>query len=269
MTCKINNLKVNASDARKEILNMAYRGNSGHIGCAFSIVELVLVSYSKFIKLNLEDSRDPKRDFFVLSKGHGVMALYVCLADLGFIDKTHLENYFSDGSLLHGLGEFGVPGVEASGGSLGHGICVAQGMAFGLKNRKSDQKVFCLVGDGEINEGSFWETVMFSSAKNLSNLTIIIDKNGFQAMGTTIEVLDMGSLEDKFRSFGFHTEKCDGHDVNDITSALEKCTDSDRPSVLIAKTVKGKGISLFENNNNWHYMKMTGEIYNSAMNELL
>lgn len=268
MNCNIQDFKLSPSEVRKKILDMAYSGTSGHIGCAFSIVELVLESYKNFIRVNPSDSKDALRDFFVLSKGHGVMALYVVLAEIGIIDKEDLRKYFQDGSRLHGLGEFGVPGIEVSGGSLGHGICVAQGMAYGLKRKNSDQKVFCLVGDGEINEGSFWETVMFASAKNLNNLTIIIDTNGFQAMGETSAVLDLGDLAKKFNAFNFFTTTCNGHSLEEINSSLSECVNAKRPSVLIAKTIKGKGVSFFENDNIWHYKKMTDEDYDKAIAEL-
>ncbi|MBT4791715.1 MAG: transketolase [Halobacteriovoraceae bacterium] len=268
MSCSVLDLNVEAKDIRRIILEMAYKGNSGHIGCAFSITEIVLVLYSKFLRLDAENPKNVMRDFFVLSKGHGVMSLYACLSELGFVDKTHIENYFQDGSFLHGLGEYGVPGIEASGGSLGHGICVAQGMAFGLKRKKTDQKVFCLVGDGEINEGSFWETIMFSSHHQLDNLIIIIDANGYQAMGRTKDILDLGELPSKFISFGFDVFVCDGHDERELTLSIENCCLSKKPSVLIAQTVKGKGVSLFENNNEWHYKKMTNEVYEKATREL-
>lgn len=268
MSCSIQSIDLDPNQIREKILNMAYSGNSGHIGCAFSSVESILTIYSKFLRINPENPKDMNRDYFVMSKGHGVMALYVCLAEVGVIKKQHLDNYFKDGSLLHGLAEFGVPGIEASGGSLGHGICVAQGMAYGLKKKGSDQKVFCLVGDGEMNEGSFWETIQFISHHKLSNLVIIVDENKFQAMGRTENISNKNDMIGQFESFGLHAESCDGHSVVDLEKSFNSCLNSGKASVLIADTIKGKGVSLFENNNDWHYKKMDEEIYKKAIKEL-
>lgn len=267
MECSVQSLDITSAQIRKKILEMAYIGNSGHISCAFSIVEILNCIYSRFLKINLMNLKDQNRDYFVLSKGHGVMSLYVLLTELGIIKKSYLETYFSEGSPLHGLAEYGVPGIEASGGSLGHGISIATGMALGLKE-KNDQRVFCLVGDGEMNEGTFWESLLFISHHQLRNLTIIVDSNKFQAMGETKNILDLGDLRQKFESFNLFVSECDGHNMQEIEKAISKGVDSMKPSVVIANTTKGKGVKSFENQNEWHYHKMTEEIYEQALKEV-
>lgn len=269
MTCSVQTINIYPKDARGKILDMAFVGNSGHIGCAFSVVEIIHTLYSSFLKVNPMNPKDNNRDIFVMSKGHGVMALYIYLAEIGYIEKSCLEKYFSDGSPLHGLAEFGVTGIEASGGSLGHGICVATGMALGLQRKKSEQRVYCLVGDGEANEGTFWESLHFTSHHELKNLTIIVDANGLQAMGFTKDVMNLRNLENKFTSFGFFANTCNGHNTDELKTALSECISSNKPSVLIANTIKGKGVKTFENNNDWHYKKMDRPTYEIARKEVL
>ncbi|MCB9025411.1 MAG: transketolase [Bdellovibrionaceae bacterium] len=259
-------MELNPSKIRLEILNMAYRGRSVHIPSAFSIVEIVCVLFNQYIEVNEKNS-----DLFVLSKGHGAMSLYVVLVLKGVLPKEYLINYFQDGSLLHGLSEYHVPGIEVSGGSLGHGLPIATGMAYGLKKiKKSNKKVFCLIGDGELNEGSNWESILFANHHQLDNLILILDFNKYQAMGRIEDVLKLEPLEQKFKSFGFDCSKCNGHDLKSLEetlTALVKNTNS-KPKVLIADTVKGKGLTFMENNNTWHYTVLDEKTFEEALNEV-
>jgi transketolase len=254
---------------RKLVLEMAHGGSTVHIPCAFSIVELCSVLYSKFLNLGT-DPKDPQRNYFALSKGHGVMAVYACLKEQGWLTENDLKNYFKDGTRLKGLSDAHVPGLEVTSGSLGHGLSVATGIALGLKMKNSKQKVYCLVGDGESNEGSIWEALLFAAHWKLNNLVVIFDCNGYQAMGTTDEVMNLKSMTAKLKAFNFETEEIDGHDVEQVTASLQRLTHStaEMPKALIAQTVKGKGVSFMESQNNWHYTRLNDETFRSALKEL-
>jgi len=262
--------RFNARRIRKAIVDMAYSGASVHIGCAFSIVELLAVLYRKHLRLDPTNSNSPDRDYLVLSKGHGVMAQYICLHELGWLTDHDIDRYFKNGTRLKGLADTHVPGVEATTGSLGHGLSVAVGLALGAKLNKSSQICYALVGDGELNEGSIWEASMFASHFGLDNLIVIIDQNGFQAMGSTDEVMTLGNVEDKFRAFGFDSITIDGHDESSIDNAYfrMKTIRNNRPKVIVATTIKGKGVSFMENDNIWHYTRLTSESHAAAKIEL-
>ncbi len=246
---------------------MARAGSSVHIACAFSLIEVVSVLYSKFVTCEKADLSNPLRDHVILSKGHGVMAMYAAFAKLGWIEQIHLDRYFSDGSMLHGLAEAKIPGLEVCSGSLGHGLPIATGMALGLKRQNSSKQVYCIVGDGELNEGTMWEAILFAGHHDLSNLTIIVDANGFQAMGPCETVADLEPLPDKFTSFGFHAIDCDGHDVAKIEAAL-RASSGGKPKAIVARTVKGKGITWMEHDNEWHYRRLNDELFSKALKEL-
>ncbi len=260
--------QLNSEKLRETILRMAGDGTAGHIGCAFSLVEIVQSLYSDILNFNPENPRDENRDYLCLSKGHGVMALYAAFYDLGWINEDDITNYFKDNSKLFGLCEDHIPGIEVSGGSLGHGLPVATGMALGLMRKKSKQHIYCIVGDGELNEGSMWEAILFAGHHKLNNLTIIVDLNRYQAMGKTEDIIELEPLDKKFESFGFKTSICDGHLSDEISSNLKELKNSDRPSVLIAKTIKGKGVSFMEGENLWHYKKMNEQEEVNAFNEV-
>lgn len=257
------------SELRQIILRMAGDGTAGHIGCAFSLVEIFNSLYSDVIKFDHSNPRSPDRDFVCLSKGHGVMALYAVFYKLGWLEDKDLDNYFKDNSKLFGLCEDHIPGIEVSGGSLGHGLPVATGIALGLKRRSSSQHVYCIVGDGELNEGSMWEAILFAGHHKLNNLTIIVDFNQYQAMGKIEDIIKLDPLDKKFESFGFTSEFCDGHDKNIISESLNRLNSNNSPSVLIANTTKGKGVSFMEDQNLWHYKKMTNDEERKATRELL
>lgn len=257
----------NAQALRKTVLDMAYAGSTVHIGCAFSIIELLAVLYRQHLRFPGNDPLARDRDYFVLSKGHGVMAQYACMREMGWLKEEAFSGYFADGSELKGLSDSRVPGLEATSGSLGHGFSVAVGLAMGAKLRGTDQKTFTLVGDGEINEGPIWEGALFAAHHALQNFMVIVDENGFQAMGSTREVLSLGSIQAKLESFGFEALTIDGHDEVAIDSAITQlwASASKRPKALIAQTVKGKGVPFMENNNMWHYTRLDAETYAQAL----
>jgi transketolase len=255
---------------RRTILDMAYAGSTVHIGCAFSIVEIMAVLYRSFLKFNAQDPRWTNRDYLVLSKGHGVMAQYACLREIGWITDDELKKYFADGTRLKGLADVHVPGIEATCGSLGHGLSVAVGLALAAKRRGTDQRCFAIVGDGECNEGSIWEALLFAAHAELTNLIVIVDANGLQAMGTTDEVLRLGNLAEKFRAFGFETIESDGHDEGALHDALQELLSSRsaKPKAIVADTVKGCGVSFMAGDNRWHYTRLTADTYKAAITEL-
>ena len=252
---------------RKTVLDMAYAGSTVHIGCAFSIIDILAVLYRNHLRYPGNNPLAADRDYLVLSKGHGVMAQYACLRELGWLKDEAFSGYFADGSDLKGLSDSRVSGLEVTSGSLGHGFSVGVGMAMGAKLHGTDQKTYALVGDGEINEGPIWEGALFAAHHNLKNFMVIIDENGFQAMGSTQDVLNLASIQAKFESFGFEAITIDGHDEAAIDAAINQlwASASKSPKALIAKTVKGKGVTFMENNNIWHYTRLDPETYALAL----
>jgi transketolase len=257
----------NVQVLRKTVLDMAYAGSTVHIGCAFSIIELLAVLYRSHLRYPGNNPLAAGRDYLVLSKGHGVMAQYACMRELGWLKAEVFTGYFADGSDLKGLSDSRVPGLEVTSGSLGHGFSVGVGLAMGAKLRGTDQKIYALVGDGEINEGPIWEGALFAAHQELKNFMVIVDENGFQAMGRTQDVLQLGSIQAKFESFGFEAITIDGHNETAIDSAINQlwASASTAPKALIAKTVKGKGVPFMEHNNIWHYTRLDAETYAQAL----
>lgn len=255
---------------RRTVLEMAYAGSTVHIGCAFSIIELLTVLYRNHLRYPGNDPRAEERDFLVLSKGHGVMAQYACMHELGWLDKSHIQDYFKDGSELKGLSDSRVPGLEVTSGSLGHGFSVGVGLAMGLQRKGTDQKVYAIVGDGELNEGPIWEGALVAAHHRMDNLMLIVDKNGFQAMGTTDDVLALGDLAAKFSSFGFETREVDGHDEAAVDAVIRQlwASGAGKPKALIARTVKGKGVPFMESDNRWHYTRLNPETFADAIDAL-
>lgn len=265
----INKPNFNSNELRKTVLDMAFSGSTVHIPCAFSLIEILAVLYREHLNVG-SIPKDPDRDFLILSKGHGVMAQYACIKQLGWIDDSDVENYFSDGTKLKGLSDSHVDGLEVTSGSLGHGLSVGVGIALGLKLRGSKQKVYAIVGDGESNEGTIWEAMLFASHWKLDNLCIVIDANGFQAMGPTKDIMNLSDIEKKFSAFDFDTVVVDGHNEEELTHAFGslKLKQNDRPKAVVANTVKGKGVSFMEANNVWHYTRLDKVTYQSALTEL-
>jgi transketolase len=256
-----------SSEIRKRILEMAFFGQSVHIPSAFSIVEIIRVLHDKHLNYPANNPRHPLRDFLVLSKGHGVMALYPILESRGWIPGSALDSYFSDASLLPGLCEAVIPGCEANTGSLGQGLPVAVGLAMSSQILESAQKVFCVIGDGEVNEGSVWEALMYAGHHRLSNLTVIVDQNRFQAMGQTSEILTVRNLETALASFGFRVKLIDGHSERALDDALTSSIDNSaaRPLAIIANTTKGKGVEFMEDINSWHYKRLDRDTFDRAL----
>jgi transketolase len=249
---------------------MAYAGSTGHIAPAFSIIEILAVLYRSHLNLGDGSPKSPGRDYLILSKGHGIMAQYACMHELGWLSSEDLRCYFSDGTVLKGLSDAHVPGVETTSGSMGHGLSVGVGLAWAAKRLGTKQRCFAVVGDGEMNEGPIWEALLFAGHWGLSNLTVIIDNNGLQAMGRVEEVLRLGSIAEKLRAFGFETRAVNGHDEAALDAALQQLEklDSSRPRALVAKTVKGYGVSFMHDNNIWHYTRLTPETHRAAVAEL-
>jgi transketolase len=252
---------------RRTVLDMAYAGQTVHIGCAFSLIELLAVLYRQHLRFSPGDPASPDRDLLVLSKGHGVMAQYACMREIGWIDDAAVSGYFADGSMLKGLSDSRVPGLEVTSGSLGHGLSIAVGMALGARRNASGQRVFAIVGDGEMNEGPCWEAMLFAGQHKLDNLVVIVDENGFQAMGRTDDIIALGDMTAKFATFGFDAETIDGHDEAAIDAVLTRllANGSGRPKAVIARTVKGYGVPFMENDNIWHYTRLTDDTYRAAI----
>lgn len=262
--------KFDTKNLRRTILEMAYVGSTVHIGCTFSIVEILAVLYRSHLNLPNNNPADALRDYLILSKGHGVMAQYACMRELGWLTDPDIQHYFQDGTVLKGLSDAHVKGLEVSSGSLGHGLSIGVGLALAAKRKQTTQRCFAIVGDGEINEGAIWEALLFAKHFELSNLLVIVDENGYQAMGTTDEVMSLGNIADKFRAFGFETREVNGHDELALDRVIHELMNlsSKAPRAVIAHTVKGKGISFMENDNRWHYTRLTEDTYNSAIAEL-
>ncbi len=246
-------LQVNANKIRLLGLEMAYTAGSGHLGGAFSLSEILSALY--FSEMNI-DPKQPDwedRDRLVLSKGHGTVALYPTLALCGFFPIEHLSTFRKPDSDLSGHAEIHVPGVDMSTGSLGHGLSCALGMALSAKLHQQDYRTYAIVGDGELQEGQIWEAAMFAPNKGLNNLTVIVDHNSLQLDGPVKEINDLRDIAAKFSSFGWNTITADGHNIEDLLQAFSKArTCTDKPTVIVAKTIKGKGVSFMENNYLYH-----------------
>lgn len=229
-------------------------GGRGHTGASFSLVEILRVLYDDVMNFRAHDPKWEERDRFILSKGHGCLTLYAMLADKGFFDVSELKDQCKADALLGGHPEISIPGVEASTGALGHGMPIAVGMAMALKLKKSKSRVFTVLGDGESNEGSIWEAAMHASKHKLSNLCVIVDYNKLQSYGFVKDVLDMEPFADKWKAFGFDVIELDGHNVVELKKAYDAFSQSEeKPTCIIAHTVKGKGIPIAEYNPLWHH----------------
>jgi transketolase len=256
---------------RETIIKAIKAGNRGHVGSSFSLVEIFRVLYDDILKFDPQNPRWVERDRCILSKGHGCLALYAVLADKGFFPESELLKFCKSDGILGGHPEYGkVPGVEASTGSLGHGLSIGVGMALNARYEKAPHRVFVVISDGESNEGSVWEAALCAAKHELSNLVVLLDYNKQQSYGTTYEVLDMDPLGDKWRAFGFAVEEADGHSVSGLRAALARTPfDANRPSIVICHTIKGKGIHFVENNLSWHHKtKISDEEFQSLMKEL-
>ena len=236
------------------VLKCLFGGDRGHMGSAMSLIEILRVLYDKILKFDSSKPLNPNRDRLILSKGHGCLALYAILSDKGFFKKSYLKSSSRFDSILGGHPEFDkVPGVEASTGALGHGSPIGLGVALGGKLQKKKFHTYVIVGDGEINEGSFWEASMIASKHKLSNYHVIIDYNKIQSYGKTQEVLPLEPLKKKLIAFGYKVDQINGHDVVKLINYFKKLKKTNKPTALICHTIKGKGFSFAEQNPFWHH----------------
>ncbi|ORX22885.1 transketolase [Thermoanaerobacterium sp. PSU-2] len=263
-------LKVKATQIRLDIINMIYESKSGHIGGSLSSADILTVLYYNVMNIDPNNPKWEERDRFILSKGHSVEAYYSVLADKGYFPKEELKTYCKFGTRLIGHPNNKIPGVEMNTGALGHGLSIAVGMALGAKMDNKSFRVFTLMGDGELAEGSNWEAAMAASHYKLNNLIGIVDRNRLQISGSTEEVMSLEPLEDKWKSFGWDVLTTDGNDIERLLDIFNVAIAStnDKPKLILAYTTKGKGISFIENKANWHHRVPTEEEYKAAVSEL-
>ena len=265
----LQDIKKLARKLRITTLKMIHRGRSSHIGSNFSICEIMAVLYGSVLRLTPQTINEPDRDRFILSKGHAAAVYYAVLAEMGFFPKEWLNEFYIDGGRLAGHATKGVPGIEFSSGALGHGLSVGVGMALAGKIKSAPYRVFVVLSDGECNEGSIWEAAMLGAHHRLSNLVAIVDYNKIQALGFTDEIVTLEPFADKWRAFGWSVREVDGHDVSQLIDNFSNCPfEEDRPSCLIAHTIKGKGVSFMENELLWHYRNPQNEEFDKALAEL-
>ena len=267
---KYDELKVIAKSMRKNILTMIYKAKSGHPGGSLSAVEIMVYLYYK--EMIIDSPTDENRDRFVLSKGHGAPVLYAVLMEKGFISKELIPTLRQVDSKLQGhpdMKKLPKAGVEASTGSLGQGLSIANGMALAFKLDKKPNRVFALLGDGEINEGMIWEAAMLASHYHLDNLTAILDHNGLQIDGKNEDVMTIKPIDKKFEAFGWHVIKAEGNDFGSLEKAFEERKSvKGKPAIIIAETIKGKGCSFMENEAGWHGKAPNDEQFCKAMEEM-
>lgn len=266
----IEDLKKIAVEVRKDIVKMLTESASGHPGGSLSAVEILTTLYFKEMKVDINDPKDPNRDRFVLSKGHAAPVLYSVLAEKGFFDKNELWKLRKTGAILQGHPNMNyVPGVDMSTGSLGQGISTAVGMGIAGKMDKKSYRIYTVLGDGELEEGQVWEASMAAAHYKLDNLTAFIDNNGLQIDGPCEEVMGSDPIDEKFKAFGWHVIKIDGHDFNAIINAIEEAKNTKgKPTAIVCKTVKGKGVSFMENQVGWHGSAPSKEQCELALKEL-
>lgn len=256
-----------ALQIRKDAIEMTHISNGSHIGAVLSIADIMAVLYEDILHYDCKHPDSQQRDRFVLSKGHAGAAVYSVLANKGFFPREILKTHYANGSLLSAHVSHKVAGIDFSTGALGHGICVAAGMALSAMRKKETYHVYAVMGDGECDEGSTWEMALFAHQFKLDNLTIIVDHNKMQALGRCEEVLSLESLKEKWEAFGWHVIEIDGHDHTQLRMAIGH-HENHKPVCVIANTVKGKGISFMENQLAWHYKSPMGEDYERAIQEL-
>ncbi|MGI5854364.1 MAG: transketolase [Bacillota bacterium] len=260
-------LKKKAKEIRKRLLQMIYESKTGHTGGVLSSVDILVSLYYAVMNVDPKNPDWPERDRFILSKGHSVEGLYCILADKGFFPEEELKTFSQYGSRLIGHPTRKVPGIEANTGALGHGLSIGVGMALGFKLDHKPQRVYVLMGDGELAEGSIWEAAMSASNYKLDNLTGIIDRNGLQISGNTEDVMALECLREKWEAFGWAVTEVDGHNFDLLVGNL-KSTYAGKPHLIIAKTIKGKGVTFMENNAKWHHGVPSAEQFDVAISDL-
>ena len=267
---KVTELKLIAANVRKHALTGVYNAASGHPGGSLSIADVLALLYFEVMNVDPKDPKNPDRDRFVLSKGHCAPALYGVLAEKGFFPKEDTATLRKTGSYLQGHPDMkGIPGVDMSSGSLGQGISAANGMALAGKIDNKDYRVYTILGDGELQEGQVWEAAMYAAHYKLDNLTAFVDFNGLQIDGNVADVMSPLPIDQKFAAFGWNVIVCDGHDFNELLDAINSAKETKgKPTMIVMKTVKGKGVSFMENNAGWHGNAPNEEQYNQAIEEI-
>ncbi|MBQ8429673.1 MAG: transketolase [Clostridia bacterium] len=256
---------------RRHGVEMTHISHGSHIGAILSVADIVAVLYNDVANISPENMKDENRDRIILSKGHAGAAIYAALAEKGFFDRAELKTHYADGSRLSGhVSHKGVPGVEFSTGSLGHGACVAAGMALNAKLDKKPYYTYAIVGDGECDEGSIWEMALFANQFKLNQFVVIVDHNKMQSLDFCENTLSLAPFAEKWKAFGWNVLDIDGHNHDELRAAFAKAKESaDKPTVIIANTVKGKGVSFMEFDILWHYrFPHEGEEYDGALKEL-
>ena len=255
---------------RRHVIEMTHRAGASHVGSSLSMADLLAVLYGRVLRVDPQHPESPGRDRFILSKGHGAAGLYAVLAECGFFSRERLQQFLTNGSVLVGHANHkGVPGVEVSTGSLGHGLPMACGMALAARRDGHAHRVFVLLSDGECDEGSVWEAALFAGHHRLDNLVAIVDYNKIQSLGRVDEVMRLDPLGAKWLAFGWACEEIDGHDLDAIAGALERVPfEPGRPSCIVAHTVKGKGVSFMEDRLLWHYRAPSADEVSVALSEI-
>ncbi|MDR1534374.1 MAG: transketolase [Planctomycetota bacterium] len=261
-------LRGKAVGIRRDLLNMIYKAKAGHTGGSLSSTDILTALYYDALRVDPANPHWRDRDYFVLSKGHSVEGLFCILADKGFFDKAELNTFCRFGTRLIGHPNNRIPGVEMNTGALGHGLSISTGMAKGLKMSRRSNRVYTLMGDGELAEGSIWEAAMAASHYKLDNLTAIIDRNRLQISGDTETVMAQEPLADRWRAFGWQVVQLDGHDMAALVAEFRREPARDKPRAIIARTVKGKGVREMENLPRWHHGVPDAELLASAMRQL-
>ena len=270
-TVHTENIKNFAINVRKNILEMAVAAgaSSAHFGGALSITEIISTLFAYKMKIDKKNPLWESRDRFILSKGHACLAYYAALCEIGYITKNELKTFEKNDTNLLGHPVINRKlGIEFSNGSLGMGLSLGIGVAISSKKKKKDFNVYVVIGDGECNEGSVWEAAMAAPNFKLNNLYAIIDKNNFQQTGSNKEIMNVESLKEKWSSFGWHTTELDGHNVQELYDFFKNSDEVKKPKAIIASTIKGKGFSFSENNNDWHHSILSKSIYEKALKEL-
>ncbi len=266
---EIQRIKNVACDLRADIVKMIGVGKAGHLGGSCSLAEIVAALYFGKMHFDPKALHDPNRDRFLVCKGHSVLVLYAALVVLGVIPREEMGKLKTLGGKLQGHPDMMTPGIEAVTGSLGQGLSIATGLALSLRHKKSPARVFVVIGDGELAEGQLWEAAMAASRFKLDSLTAILDRNRIQATGPTKEIFDIPNLEDKWRAFGWNVLNVDGHDMAAILDVLDEATAiKGGPTVIVAATIKGKGVSFAENTAAFHNGAMTRDQYDQALTEI-
>jgi transketolase len=266
----VESLKRQAAELRFQVIQISHKAGAAHLASCLSCIDVLTAAYWHVLDIDPANPTDPKRDRFILSKGHAAMALYSTLAYRGFFPRELLDTYGQDGGKLaeHPPANI-LPGVEAATGSLGHGLPIACGHALAARVMGVEPyRVFALLSDGECNEGSVWEAAMFAAGQKLDNLTVIVDYNKWQATARSNDTLALSPLREKWESFGWDAHQIDGHDIGALARAMDAPNTSGKPVALIADTIKGKGVSFMEDDNNWHYRAPTADEVVLARKEL-